>query len=48
MYDQIAANKRKSWILVIAFMAVIALLGYFWGAVSGRSYRYCHGFSELL
>jgi len=38
MYDQIAANKRKSWILVIAFMAVIALLGYFWGAYSGDQF----------
>ena len=38
MYDQIAANKRKSWILVIAFMAVIALLGYFWGQYSGDTF----------
>ena len=39
MYDAIAANKRKSWLLVIIFLAVIALLGYLWGQYSGDNCR---------
>lgn len=35
MYDQIAANKRKSWLLVFSFVIIIGLLGYAWGAYSG-------------
>lgn len=31
MYNQIAANKRKSWLLVILFFAVIIGIGYVWG-----------------
>lgn len=38
MYDLIAANKRKSWILIIVFVMVIVLLGYVWGAYSGDSF----------
>lgn len=38
MYNQIAANKRKSWLLVILFLAVIVLLGYTWGAYSGDTF----------
>ena len=38
MYDAIAANKRKSWLLVIIFLAVIALLGYLWGQYSGDTF----------
>src|SRR3990167_3049664 len=38
MYDLIAANKRKSWLLVIIFLAVIALLGYLWGQYSGDTF----------
>ncbi|MBI5466534.1 MAG: M48 family metallopeptidase [Candidatus Kerfeldbacteria bacterium] len=35
MYDQITANKRKSWLLILIFLALIAALGYTWGAYSG-------------
>ena len=35
MYDAIASNKRKSWLLVLLFTAVIGLLGYTWGLHSG-------------
>ncbi|MDP3986586.1 MAG: M48 family metallopeptidase [Candidatus Veblenbacteria bacterium] len=38
MYDSIAANKRKSWLLVVLFVVVIALLGYAWGAYSGDTF----------
>ena len=39
MYDSIAANKRKSWLLVGLFLAIIIALGYLWGAYSGDNYR---------
>lgn len=29
MYDQIDSNKRKTWLLVVIFIALISLLGYF-------------------
>jgi heat shock protein HtpX len=35
MYNQITANKRKSWFLVVVFFGLIVALGYFWGAWSG-------------
>lgn len=35
MYDQIAANKRKSWILVVVFFGVILGIGYVWGLGNG-------------
>ncbi len=35
MYDQIAANKNKSWLLILLFLVVIALLGYAFGAYTG-------------
>lgn len=38
MYDLIAANKRKSWILIILFVIVIGLLGYVWGSYSGDTF----------
>lgn len=38
MYDLIAANKRKSWFLIIVFVMVIGLLGYTWGAYSGDTF----------
>lgn len=38
MYDLIAANKRKSWLLIIVFVMVIGLLGYTWGAYSGDTF----------
>ncbi|HLD28121.1 MAG TPA: M48 family metallopeptidase [Patescibacteria group bacterium] len=33
MYNQIDANKRKTWILIIVFVALISALGYFLGYV---------------
>ncbi len=38
MYDAISANKRKSWLLVIVFVALIALVGYTWGIYSGDTF----------
>ena len=38
MYDSIAANKRKSWLLVVLFLAIIIALGYLWGAYSGDTF----------
>lgn len=38
MYDQIAANKRKSWLLVGLFVVVIIGLGYTWGTYSGDTF----------
>ncbi len=35
MYNQIAANKRKSWFLVVIFFGLIVALGYVWGAWNG-------------
>ncbi|MDO8425204.1 MAG: M48 family metallopeptidase [bacterium] len=36
MYSHIAANKRKTWILIGTFVAVILALGYAYDAVMGR------------
>lgn len=38
MYDQIAANKRKSWLLILIFLGLIGLLGYVWGEYSGDTF----------
>ncbi len=38
MYDEIAANKRNSWVLVAAVTAVLVLLGYFLGSYWGNGY----------
>ena len=38
MYNEIAANKRKSWFLVLLFIVVIGLLGYTWGIYSGDTF----------
>lgn len=35
MYDQITANKQKSWLLILLFLVVIAGLGYAFGAYTG-------------
>ncbi len=35
MYNQIAANKRKSWLLVAVFFVLVVAIGYFWGAYTG-------------
>ena len=35
MYNQISANKRKSWLLVLIFIVLVVAIGYFWGAWSG-------------
>ncbi|MFA5047476.1 MAG: M48 family metallopeptidase [Patescibacteria group bacterium] len=34
MYNQIASNKRKTWLLIIIFVVLISLLGYFLGYVT--------------
>jgi len=34
MYDQIASNKRKTWILIIIFIIFISALGYFLGYIT--------------
>jgi len=31
MYEQIASNKRRSWLLIIIFIAVVVLIGYIFG-----------------
>ena len=38
MYSEIAANKRKTWVLVVIFTAVIVALGYVFGHVYGDPY----------
>ncbi len=35
MYSQIDTNKRKTWFLIILFIALISALGYFIGYVTG-------------
>lgn len=35
MYEEIARNKRRSWVLIIGFVLLIALLGWVFGRVSG-------------
>lgn len=35
MYDQIAANKSKSWFLILLFFVVVVLLGFAFGAYTG-------------
>lgn len=34
MYSQIDSNKRKTWVLIIIFVALISVLGYFFGYVT--------------
>ena len=36
MYDLIRANKRRSVLLVIAFVAVVAVIGFAFGVVFGN------------
>ncbi len=31
MYEQIASNKRRSWLLIIIFVAIVVLIGYIFG-----------------
>jgi heat shock protein HtpX len=38
MYDEIAANKRSSWMLVVLVTAVLVILGYLIGAYWGNRY----------
>ena len=38
MYSEIAANKRKTWFLVVIFTAVIVALGFFFGKEYGDPY----------
>lgn len=35
IYTQITDNKRRTWLLMAVFIAVITLIGYFWGEYSG-------------
>jgi len=35
MYNQISANKRKSWLVVIVFVAFVAALGWLFGKFTG-------------
>ena len=37
LFDQIASNKRRTWVLLIAFFALLAIIG----AAVGY-YRGCH------
>lgn len=36
MYSEIAANKRKSWVIILAFILFVALLGWLFGQYMGR------------
>ena len=38
MYSEIAANKRKTWFLVVIFTVVIVALGYVFGEINGDPY----------
>ena len=38
MYSEIDANKRKTWLLVVVFTAVIVALGYVFGRINGDPY----------
>lgn len=38
MYNQIASNKRKTWILMIVFLTVIVILGWIFGQSQGIGY----------
>jgi heat shock protein HtpX len=35
MYNQISANKRKSWLIVLVFVAFVAVLGWLFGKYTG-------------
>lgn len=38
MYEQISANKRNTWIVIIVFMLLVALIGYLFGYVTESGY----------
>ncbi len=38
IYTEIARNKRRTWLLMVIFMAVVTAIGYFWGQQSGSGY----------
>ena len=38
MYNQITANKRKTWVLILVFSIVVLLCGYAFGQYSGSGY----------
>ncbi len=38
IYTEIARNKRRTWLLMGIFMAVVTVIGYFWGQSSGSGY----------
>ncbi|MFW6143892.1 MAG: M48 family metalloprotease [Patescibacteria group bacterium] len=39
IYSEIAKNKRRTWLLLIIFSAVVMAIGWFWGESSGSGYR---------
>jgi heat shock protein HtpX len=48
MYNQITANKRKSWVLIALFFAVLIAIGYFWGLWSGGDYAGTMTFAGVI
>lgn len=38
MYEQISANKRNTWIVIIVFMLLVAMIGYLFGYVTESGY----------
>lgn len=38
MYERIAANVRKTWALILVFIAFVALIGWFFGEFTGWGY----------
>ena len=38
MYDEIASNRRKTWAILVIFLIIIAVLGYFLGVMWGNPY----------
>jgi low affinity Fe/Cu permease len=35
VYDRIASNIRKSWALILAFVVLVAAIGWFFGQLTG-------------
>ncbi len=38
IYTEIAQNKRRTWLLMAIFVAVVTLIGWFWGQQGGSGY----------
>ena len=50
IYSQIASNKRRTWLIMLLFMAIITAVGYVYGELSGYGYSAVMGafaFSSL-